>query len=164
MKSKEDEGNGLRSDYIMRIGKLCLKKKVHVMPSDYFYKLNQINVGDSFVLNLDDSSQRGSHWVGLFISHTPKKAIFMDPLGMPLVNTYIRNGLMKHDVTDITYSKKSIQIGTSFHCGFFVIAFLVIMSKGKSLSQFISMFSEDDLRGNEQIATSIIEKQLKKMH
>ena len=150
MKSKEDEGNGLRSDYIMRIGKLCLKEKVHVMPSDYFYKLNQIN-------------QRGSHWVGLFISHTPKKAIFMDPLGMPLVNTYIRNGLMKHDVTDITYSKKSIQIGTSFHCGFFVIAFLVIMSKGKSLSQFISMFSEDDLRGNEQIATSIIEKQLKKM-
>ena len=153
---------GLRSDYVERLGNLCLDNELYVLPCDYFYELNEISLGDCFVLNLDNSRLKGSHYVGLFISS--EGALFFDPLGFPLMNVDIKNGLLKHGYIKINYSKKHVQSGVSFHCGFFVIAFLIIVSKGKSMNEFISLFSDDDFKGNEQIAISIIEEQLAEMY
>ena len=154
---------GLRSDYVRRIGNICLKNKLYVLPCDYFYELDEINEGDSFILNLDKSSQEGSHYIGFF---KPPEGLplFFDPLGMPLTNTYIKNGLLKHGITNIEYSKQIIQGGLSFHCGIFVIAFHIIITKGISMPDFISMFSDEDFRKNEQIATSIIREEIEKMY
>ena len=85
--------------------------------------------GDSYILNLDRSTQRGSHYIGLYFS--PTDVLYFDPLGFPLVNSDIRNGLLEHGVTEITYSKKNIQCGISFHCGVLVIAFHIICVERK---------------------------------
>ena len=155
--------NGLRSDYITKIANLCLTNNLYVLPCDFFYKLNRIKLNDSYILNLDHSSEKGSHYVGLFLSK--QGVLFFDPLGLPIINTYIRNGLLKHDVTEITYSKKIIQGGLSFHCGIFVIAFHIVCAlKEKSLDEFLSLFSENDFTLNEKIATFIITEQLQKLH
>ena len=122
--------------------------------------MEEMKSGDSYILNLDRSTQRGSHYIGLYFS--PTDVLYFDPLGFPLVNSDIRNGLLEHGVTEITYSKKNIQCGISFHCGVFVIAFHIIcVAKGKSMDDFISLFSDYDFRQNEKIATNIIVNQLR---
>ena len=152
--------NGLISDFVERIASLCLKNKLYVLPCDYFAKMKEMKSGDSYILNLDRSTQRGSHYVGLYLS--PTNVLYFDPLGFPLVNSDVENGLLKHGVTEITYSKKIIQGGISFHCGVFVIAFHIIcVAKGKSMDDFISLFSDNDFRLNEKIATNIIVNQLR---
>ena len=62
--------NGLISDFVERIASLCLKNKLYVLPCDYFAKMKEMKSGDSYILNLDRSTQRGSNYVGLYLSPT----------------------------------------------------------------------------------------------
>ena len=155
--------NGLRSDYVKRIASLCLPNKVYVLPCDFFAKLKETKSDDSFILNLDQSNQQGSHYVGVLKSKN-NSVLFFDPLGLPLLNSDIENALLNDGVKEILYSKKNIQGGISFHCGFFVLAFHIICAaQKKSMEEFISLFTDFDFKQNEEIATKIIVQQLKDM-
>ena len=155
--------NGLRSDYVEKIGKMCLKNDLQVLPCDFFYNLNKIHTGQSFILNLDPSHEKGSHNVGLYIQD--ENVLYFDPIGLPCVNRYIINGLRKHGQRRITYSLKTIQGGISFHCAFFVLSFhIVCASQEKSFDYFLRLFSNDDFQRNELIAIELIKRQLKSSH
>ena len=126
--------NGLRSDYIEKIGKICLEeKKLLVLPCDHFSKLSNIEIGDSYIVNLDTSFKKGSHYIAIHVVKNKEinkttschDIIYFDSIGLPLTNKSIINGQIKNGFSRLVYNRKYIQSGISYFRGYYCIAFLI---------------------------------------
>ena len=104
---------------------------------------NKIKDG-AYVINLDEYSDIGTHWVALLgninsvtyfdsfgVEHIPKK-----------VKTFIKNKNVKTNIF-------RIQAYGSIMCGYFCIAFIDFMLKGKSLTEYTNLFSPNDFKKND---------------
>jgi len=111
-------------------------KFLGALPSD-FYKITKVNYQDIYnykkigiVLNLDDHTQRGSHWVSFFIDNTLKTLEYYDSAGRrPNKNikyfiNKVYNFLKKNDNYKIKYNNKKHQFKNS-ECGVYAIHFLI---------------------------------------
>ena len=109
-----------------------------------------IKNGSYYVFNLNNSNQRGSHWVALYKGKN--KSYYFDSYGFycdkeiePFIKPYI-------------YNKKQIQNYNSSSCGFFCIAYIYFMyHNNNNLNGFINMFS-DDTRLNDYILYRYLKK------
>ena len=93
----------------------------------------------AYVINLDDYSDIGTHWVTLWVNnnnvtyfdsfeveHIPKEII-----------KFIENRNMKTNIF-------RIQAYDSIMCGSFCIAFIDFMLKSKSLTEYTNLFTPND--------------------
>ena len=153
--------SGLQSDYVEELSKVCVKNEIEVLPCDVFSKLTNIKLNNSYIINLDPSHLKGSHYVGIYVQH--KSVLYFDSMGLPCTNKYILNGLMRNQLSTIYYSSKRIQGGLSLFCGYFTISFHIMCgARKKSLEEFISLFEEDKFEENEQVCVNIIKEQISK--
>lgn len=101
------------------------------------------------VINADDSSGPGTHWVGYFVSPETKYVLYFDPFGMdvdPRVATYLkRSGKEAVRITT------QVQDLTSEACGYYVLYFLDEMNSGVSVGEFLVQFDPVDQTKNERI-------------
>ena len=82
-----------------------------------------------YIINLDDSTGPGTHWVAL-ISDISDKAIYFDSFGLPLPQEI----LDVHD--EWCYNDSQFQDERSVLCGYCCLYFLKEMSKGVPFETF----------------------------
>ena len=103
---------------------------------------------ETYVINLDDYSEIGTHWVALYaknndityfhsfgVEHIPKEIIKF--INRPSQNKNIMTNIFR------------IQAYDSIMCGYFCIGFINFMFKGKSLTDYKNLFSPNDFKRNE---------------
>ena len=96
---------------------------------------NKIRDG-AYVKNLDECSNIGTHWVALYIKYND--ITYFDSFGAEHIpkeiKTFIKNRNIKINIF-------RIQAYNSILCGYFFIAFIDFMFKGKSLNKYKKFFS-----------------------
>ena len=101
---------------------------------------NKIKDG-AYVINLDEYSDIGTHWVALWVNNN--NVTYFDSFGVEHIpkeiKTFIKNKNIKTDIF-------RIQAYDSIMCGYFCIDFINFMLKGKSLTKYTNLFSPNDLK------------------
>ena len=116
---------------------------------------NRIKNG-AYVINLDEYRDIGSHWVALYVNN--KTIIYFDSFGVE----HIPKEVMKFTGNEQSSSAKArnekiitniygIQAYDSIMCGYFCIGFINFMFNGNSLTDYISLFSPNDFKKNDDI-------------
>ena len=79
----------------------------------------------NFIINLENTDNKGTHWVGLFIRG--KKAVYFDSYGA-ICDVEVIDFCEKHNLK-LGYNQYIVQDLKSYNCGLFVFAFLHYMSR-----------------------------------
>ena len=106
---------------------------------------NKIKDG-TYVINLDEYSDIGTHWIALYVKINV--VTYFDSFGAEHIpkeiKTFIKNRNIKTNIF-------RIQAYDSIMCGYFCIAFIDFMLKGKSLTEYTNHFSLNDFKKNVDI-------------
>ena len=117
------------------------------------YKVKEKPIG--IVINLDFSSEPGSHWVALYIDEQ-NNAIYFDSFGFINLNEYFLSFLKNNKIEGIIFNKHQIQSFSSDVCGAHCIIFLKMICNGFSFDEILKQFSSNKER-NDFISSLIIE-------
>ena len=92
------------------------------------------------VINLDDKSSKGTHWVLLFIDKNT--AIYFDSFG--IIEYIPQDVLNKIKDKSITHLIFRIQDNESSMCGFYCITSIAYMLAGNTLLDYTNLFSPNN--------------------
>ena len=99
----------------------------------------------AYVINLDEYSDIGTHWVALYVHNN---ATYFNSFGVEHIpkeiKTFINNKNIKTNIF-------RIQAYDSIMCGYFCIGFIDFMLAGKTLTEFTNLFSPNNFRKNDDI-------------
>lgn len=145
---------------IARIYKKKYKKKLfyHVSACDLLPKELPIDRDCIFVINLDVSSQSGSHWVALFISATNQSkknkkcrhSMYFDSYGLPPSNTHIRSFIKKNS-NYTSWNHKKLQSDYSIVCGIYCIIWCLSVINNDGFSCFFNEFNKNYDSNDEKV-------------
>ena len=93
--------------------------------------------GEAYVINLDEYSDTGTHWVVLYVRNT-----YSDSFGVEHIPKEVKAFIDRS--LSITTSIFRIQVYNSIICGYFCIRFIDFMLAGKTLTEFTNLFSPND--------------------
>jgi hypothetical protein len=110
-----------------------------VLASDQLPKKIEPPIG--FIINLQPSSQRGNHWVALFIDEY-KNGVYLDSFGLPPTVKTIKKFISENCVY-IEIIKKQLQQNHSNVCGKYAAVFLVHRFYGNPVERFIKYFNSN---------------------
>ena len=98
----------------------------------------------AYVINLDEYSDIGIHWIALYVKNNV--VTYFDSFGVEHIpkeiKTFIKNRNIKTNIF-------RIQAYDSIMCGYFGIAFIDFILKGKSLTEYTNLFSPNDFKKND---------------
>ena len=101
----------------------------------------------AYIINLDEYSDIGAHWVALFVQNN-NSVIYFDSFGvehiLKEIKAFINN---KNIITNIF----KIQAYDSMKCGYFCIGFIDFMLAGKTLTEYTNLFSPNNFKKNDDI-------------
>lgn len=106
------------------------------------------------VVNEDDSSKPGSHWVGVYVAKNGD-GLYLDSFGRPPL-AEVDKFLLKH-TRMFEISRIQLQMSTSILCGAFTSIALVEFSRDKTLKHFLSTFNPFNRYVNDLIITNMYE-------
>ena len=109
----------------------------------------------SLIINTDDSSKPGDHWVGLVLNK--KKCYFFDSFGIPIVEKNIVQYLYQKYPTAVV-NTVCIQDTFSELCGMFVIGFVSFVKDEQDYEKFLSIFDLQNLGKNDEIILKLLRK------
>ena len=91
----------------------------------------------AYIINLDEYSDIGAHWVALFVQNN-NSVIYFNSIGVEHIlkenKAFINN---KNIITNIF----KIQAYDSIMCGYFCIGFIGFILAGKTLTEYTNLFS-----------------------
>ena len=109
----------------------------------------------AYVINIDEFSDVGTHWVALYVRKASLKDVDDDNI------TYFDSFSVEHIPKEIkAFTNRSLSITTnifriraydSIMCGYFCIGFIDFMLKGKTLTEFTNLFSPNNFKKNDDI-------------
>ena len=99
-----------------------------------------------YVINLDDQKSKGTHWVSLFIDK--HLDVYFDSFEIECIP---QEQLCKTKDQLITHKIFRIQDNEPIICGFYLIAFIEHMLAGKTLLDYINLFSPNGYKKNGKI-------------
>ena len=106
------------------------------------------------VTNLSPQGSQGSHWVGIVLY---KDSVFyFDSFGRKCESQKIKKYFQSLGYKSYNYSKIPIQHIFSNHCGYFVMAYFILLDKGYSTSDFLSLFKNRQII-NDKIVKKIVD-------
>ena len=100
----------------------------------------------TYVINLDEYSDIGTHWVALWVSKASRKDVdnnvtYFDSFGVEHtpkeIKTFIKGKNIKTNIF-------RVQAYDSTMCGYFCIGFIDFMFKGKTLTEYANNFKKND--------------------
>ena len=103
----------------------------------------------SYVLNLDEYAEVGTHWIALFCRRS--EIVYFDSFGVEHVPEEIKEFIGNKNIKANIFR---VQANDSVMCGYFCIGFIDFMLAGKKLTDFMSMFSPYDFKKNDNIILS----------
>ena len=104
---------------------------------------NKIKEG-AYVINLDEYSDIGTHWIALYVKNND--ITYFDSFGVDHIPKEIKAFIKNKNVKTNIFR---IQAYDSVMCGYFCIGFINFMLKGKSLTEYINLFSTNDFKKND---------------
>ena len=104
----------------------------------------------SYVINLDEYADVGTHWIGLFYNRN--EIVYFDSFGVEHVSEEIKKFVGNKNIKANIFG---VQANNSV-CGYFCIGFIDFMLAGKKLTDFTSMFSPHDFKKNDDIILSYL--------
>ena len=112
-----------------------------VYSRDKLYKRNSVEISDgAYVVNLDDYSDIGTHWVALYIINI--NVTYFDSFRVEHIPKEIKKIISNENIKTNIFR---IQGYNSIMCGYFRIGFTDFMLAGKSLTDFTNLFSSNNL-------------------
>ena len=100
----------------------------------------------AYVVNLDEYSDIGTHWIALFENN--KTVTYFDSFGIEHISKEIKKFI--HNKNIIAHIFR-IQAYDSVMCGFFCIGFIDYVFMGKSLTDYTNLFSPHNFKRNDDI-------------
>ena len=104
----------------------------------------------SYLINLDEYADVGTHWIGLFYNRN--EIVYFDSFGVEHVSEEIKKFVGNKNIKANIFG---VQANNSV-CGYFCIGFIDFMQAGKKLTDFTSMFSPHDFKKNDDIILSYL--------
>ena len=119
----------------------------------------------AYVINLDEYSDIGTHWVALYMQNNNNNnnnnnkynsVIYFDSFGVQHIPKEIKTFINRpsssasHD-ENIKTNIFRIQAYDSIICGYFCIGFIDFMLKGKALTEYTNLFSPNNFKKNDDI-------------
>ena len=98
---------------------------------------------EAYIINLDEYSDIGTHWVALWVNNN--NVTYFDSFGVERIPKEIIKFIKNRNIKTNIFR---IQAYDSIMCGYFCIAFIDFMFKGKSLTDYINLFSPNDFKKN----------------
>ena len=98
----------------------------------------------AYIINLDEYSDIGTHWVALWVSSN--NVTYFDSFGVEHIPKEIIKFIENRNIKTNIFR---IQAYDSIMCGYFCIAFIDFMLKGKSLTEYRNLFSPNDFKRND---------------
>ena len=93
-----------------------------------------------FIINTDTSDKPGLHWVAVSFNSFGYGEYF-DSFGIPPLHSEILNFVQRHSFHPYRYNSRFLQDMTSSTCGLYVIYYVLLKSRGCSLSRVVFPFS-----------------------
>ena len=95
----------------------------------------------AYVINLDEYSDIGTHWVALYVKNND--VTYFDSFGVEHIPKEIKEFIKNKNIkTNIS----RIQAYDSIICGYFCIGFIDFMFSGKTLTDFTNLFSSSNFK------------------
>ena len=102
----------------------------------------------AYVINLDEHSDIGTHWVALWVVDNSNNVTYFDRFGVEHIpkeiKTFINNKNIKTNIF-------RIQAYDSIMCGYFCIRFTDFMLKGNTSTEYTNLFSPNNFWKNDYI-------------
>ena len=108
--------------------------------------LPEINDG-THVINLDQCSDIGTHWVSLWVNNS-NNVTYFDSFGVEHIPKEILKIIKNKNIKSNIFR---IQAYDSIMCGYFCIGFINYMLKGKTLTEYTNLFSPTNFKKNDDI-------------
>jgi len=138
------EINYLLSDYSCYIG---------TYPRDLLpYK--KVSDRSAIIINTDDSSNPGQHWVPLFLDKGI--AEYFDSFGFKIIHNDILKFLNKNNIKKIIYNNKQLQSVTTSTCGAYCVLFVKFRCNNYSFCDFIHYFSNNTINNDLKASLSFL--------
>ena len=112
---------------------------------------NKIKDG-SYVINLDECSDIGTHWIALYVKNND--ITYFDSFGVEHIPKEIK-AFINHPSSSASQNRNiktnifRIQAYDSIMCGYFCIGFTDFMFKEKTLTEYTNLFSPNDFKRND---------------
>ena len=100
----------------------------------------------AYVINLDEYSDIGTHWVALYVQNN--NVTYFDSFGVEHIPKEIKKFIKNKNITANIFR---IQAYDSVMCGYFCIEFIDFMLAGKKLTDYTNLFSPYDFKKNDDI-------------
>ena len=102
--------------------------------------------GEANVINLDEYSDNGTHWVVLYVNN--ESVTYFDSFGVEHIPKEIKKIINnKNRLANIC----RVQNYESIMCGYFCIGFIIYMFKGKTVTEHTNLFSPNNFKKNDDI-------------
>ena len=99
---------------------------------------NKIRDG-AYVINLDEYSDIGTHWVALWVNNN--NVTYFDSFGVEYIPKEIKAFIKNRNIKTNIFR---IQAYDSIICEYFCIGFINFIFKGKTLTEYTNFFSPND--------------------
>ena len=96
---------------------------------------------EAYVINLDEYSDIGTHWVALYVQNND--VTYFDSFGVEHIPKEIKTFISNKNIKTNIFR---IQAYHSIMCGFFCIGFINFMLAGKALTEFTNLFSTNNFK------------------
>ena len=100
----------------------------------------------SYVIILDEYSDIGTHWVALCVQNN--NVTYFNSFGVEHIPKEIKAFINNKNIKTNIFR---IQAYDSIMCGYFCIGFIDFMLKGKTLTEYINLFSPNNFKKNDDI-------------
>ena len=100
----------------------------------------------AYIINLDEYSDIGTHWVALYVQNND--VTYFDSFGVEHIPKEIRTFIGNKNIKTNIFR---IQAYDSIMCGYFCIGFIDFMLAGKTLTEFTNLFSPNNFKKNDDI-------------
>ena len=105
--------------------------------------LSKIKDG-AYIINLDEYSDIGTHWVAFWVSNN--NVTYFDSFGVEHIRKEITKFIENRNIKTNVFR---IQAYDSIMCGYLSAGFINFMVKGKSLTEYTNLFSPNDFKRND---------------
>ena len=100
----------------------------------------------SYVINLDEYADVGTHWIALFCNRN--EIVYFNSFGVEHVpeeiKEFVGNKIIKANIL-------RVQANNSVMCDYFCIGFIDLMLASKRLTDYANLFSPHDFKKNDHI-------------
>lgn len=103
---------------------------------------HQFTLPAAFIVNFSPATSPGTHWCGIYITKYNRIGYFFDSFGFPVkINSIIK--WLKHVCKKVIFNPFQIQHYNSLLCGLYSSVFIIFCLKGKTMKQYIELFSKN---------------------